>query len=97
MRPVLLADIEMAVRVLLPLDVSERRDAAAAMISAGRLGDHYRKRFGRPHSDYGGGTLMSAASRYTKAPRPTAWSGDTLICLHILTTQLIEAENHQKP
>lgn len=78
MRPVHLADIETAARVLMLLAPDARAAAMQAMIGQTEAADHYRQANDRPHPRFGMGTLMSSALRWHVAPRPAALGSDAL-------------------
>ncbi len=69
MRPVQLADIEAAARVLLCCAPKGQPALAAQLIAQADLADTYRKRLRKPHVVFGTGTLMSAASRHPQTGR----------------------------
>ena len=70
MRPVTLADLEMALRVLLQVDARSQAEMASALVARAHQADAFRQDKGQGHPRYGTGTLMSAAMSYPVAPRP---------------------------
>lgn len=70
MRPVLLADVETAVRVLLFYPTHQYPQLVRMLLKQADEGDQYRREFGVPHPEFGSGTLMSAAFMHPLAARP---------------------------
>ncbi|WP_459167122.1 DUF7742 family protein [Loktanella agnita] len=95
MRPVQLADIEAASRVLLLLPQDARSDIIRIIIAHADIADHYRKRIGRAHPKFGSGTLMSAAVAFPAAPRPPRCYADYLACLQLVVMHLSEPKIDQ--
>lgn len=89
MRTLLLGDIVAAARVLLPL----RPDLRAAMLD--RLLDQthaahcFFKRTGRPHPDWGNGSLMARANVERQKPEPFASDVGYLACLALVIGALM--------
>ncbi|WP_159087004.1 DUF7742 family protein [Loktanella sp. Alg231-35] len=71
-----MADIEIAARALLAVDAEARAGVMTELLRRADIADRYRKKLRRPHVQFGTGTLMSAASRFDMAPRPTRISGE---------------------
>ena len=78
MRAVQLADIDIAARALLAVDANARAGVMNELLRRADIADRYRKKLQRPHAQFGTGTLMSAASRFDIAPRPSRISGEVL-------------------
>jgi len=88
MRPVQLADIESAARVLLLLEPGLRQAFIAQLCRNANLADRFRKRTGRRHPQHGTGSLMSAAMQHPVAARPAACRARYLDCLHLVISHL---------
>ncbi len=95
MRPVQIADIEVASRVLLALPAKERAAVMTDILERAKVADEYRQNLGRPHPDFGVGSVMSAASYYARAPRPAALNQDALGAMYIVINGLIYESAHQ--
>ncbi len=78
MRPVSLADIEVAASVLMALAPQDRAQRMVALIRRADAADLHRQQSRRPHPAFGTGTLMSAALAFDRAPRPASLSRDAL-------------------
>ncbi|MFC2967851.1 DUF7742 family protein [Acidimangrovimonas pyrenivorans] len=70
MRQVLPGDLVAAALVLRALPEAERDGALRRLLEEADLADRYRKRLGRPHPDYGNGSLMAAALRHRPGGEP---------------------------
>jgi hypothetical protein len=88
MRPLHLADIETATRVLALIPAEGRAAVMRDMIAKADLADEYRLAHGRPHPLFGTGTLMSCALRWAVAPRPAALGPDALQVLRLAAGEL---------
>ena len=95
MRPVQLADIEVAARVLMPIDPPARFRVMTEIVDRAVAADRYRKTCGRAHPDFGCGTLMSAAERYEKIARPVSCGRDYLACVVIVASVLTDRHSNQ--
>ena len=95
MRPIQLADIETAARVLVVLAPSARPAAMRKLIGQTEKADRYRLAKGLPHPRYGTGTLMSSAQRWQKAPRPDAIGPDVLAAYAVVLSALLDRASHQ--
>lgn len=95
MRPVHLADIEVAVRVLLALPPLDRVGIMSELIRSAEMADRYRKRWRRPHPAFGTGTLMSAAAHFRQAARPSQIDVDTLDALGVVIRCLSNDQTNQ--
>ena len=88
MRPVQLADIEVAARVLCGVAANERHAEAEAICQRAKIADKFRKRMGRPHPELGSGTIMSAVRGYPQVARPDQLTPEYLDALIAICTQL---------
>ncbi|WP_394177235.1 hypothetical protein [Yoonia maritima] len=88
MRPVQLADLEVAVRVLLAVPVHARHQMVIQLYQEASIAEQYRKTTGKLHPLYGNGTLMSAAQKHAMMPRNAFCDPDYLRCMAILATEL---------
>ncbi|KAA9009044.1 DUF7742 family protein [Histidinibacterium aquaticum] len=70
MRPLMPADLDMAVRVLLAVPEARRPALARRLIAEAREADDHRRRTGWMHPRHGGGTLLQAAELHPKSPLP---------------------------
>lgn len=95
MRPVQLADIEIAARVLRIVPKDLRNSCVKQLLQQADVADRYRKRLGRPHPLFGAGSLMSAAMRHPKAPRPDACDHLHLDCIGLVVRQLAARAAHK--
>ena len=64
MRPILPADLDLAARVLMSAPIADRRAVIAQLIAQADIADRYRKKLGKAHPLFGGGSLMAAALRH---------------------------------
>ncbi len=87
-RPVQLADLEVAVRVLLAAPETARRRMVVQLHQEASIAARHREATGKPHPLYGTGTLMSAAQKHKAVPRSAFCDADYLQCMAILTTIL---------
>ena len=90
MRPVQLADLEIAARVLATLPASARPELIAQLCTQAKVADLYRKISGKAHPQFGTGTLMSAASKHALAPRNALCDRDFLASLAALCAYLAD-------
>ncbi len=95
MRPVSFADLEVAIRVLLDADQGQRTSLAQCLIERAHLADQYRQTRGRPHPEFGTGTLMSAAQKFKKQPRPAVLAADELKTTVTIVNALLAHCVHQ--
>lgn len=61
MRPVGLGDLSAAAGALAAVAPARRAGLMAILIAEAETADRFRRRHGRPHPDFGNGTLMAAA------------------------------------
>ena len=94
MRPVQIADLEVAVRVLLQADAKVRALLISRICDEAMIADKYRKKLGRQHPAFGNGTLMSAAARYNAVGRPAACDAEYLSCLSQIIERLLTNSGH---
>ena len=94
MRPIQLADIEMAARVLMRAVPTARHDLMQEIIKEATAADHFRQTHGMQHPCFGAGSLMSAAARHKAAPRPHALDRDALNAYAVAIALLADA-SHQ--
>jgi hypothetical protein len=94
-KPVQLADIEIAARVLLLLDPVRHETVMSEIIMRAHIGGRYCKKAGRPHPSFGVGTLMSASSSYSKAPRVSFLADAELLAMASVIKGLLVNSRHQ--
>lgn len=94
MRPVHLADIDVAARVLLAHAPTARKDIMAELVAHADVADRYRKKFGRRHPAFGAGTIMSAAANFRQVPRPSQIDADVLDALGAVIKGLLDRRSH---
>ena len=73
MRPVALADLEVALCAVLAQPQDQRQKTVGALFAAAHAADLHRQTKGQPHPQFGTGTLMSAALQRPISARPTAY------------------------
>jgi hypothetical protein len=84
MRALAPADLTAAARALLALPEAQREAAAGRLLCEAEAADRHRKRLGRVHPRWGGGTLEGAARGWPLAPpRPLA-DTEFLACLWLI-------------
>jgi len=88
MRPVLHSDLTAAARALLAAPRTERNALCAQLLFEADVADRYTKRFGRPHSVWGNGTLLASARRYELVSEPCFSDRSYLSCLSLILKQL---------
>lgn len=94
MRPVHLADIEAATRVLLAYAAAQRAGLIATLIARADTADRYRKHTGKMHAVFGSGTLSSAAASYRQVPRPREINANVLSSFAIVISGLAGISHH---
>ena len=94
MRPIALADLEVAVRALLAVPETARTETATALLRAAEMADEYRAESGEVHPIFGNGTLMSAALHYKLAPRPAAYCAKEIATFTILLNAIAARGNN---
>ena len=95
MRPVQLADIEIAARVLLQVAPEARLGVMQDMIQRAEAADRFRTATKRTHPQFGTGTLMSSAAHWQQAPRPAALGADALQAYSVVLAALLANASHQ--
>ena len=95
MRPVHLADIEVAARVLLAYPQSAHNGIMSELIKRADVADRNRKRWRKPHPMYGAGTIMSAAAHFRQAARPSQIDANTLDALGAVIKGLSDRHTNQ--
>lgn len=96
MRPVTLADIEVAARVLMAVTEQDRPKLMAELITRATVADRHRQQVRRPHPAFGTGTLMSAAQGFATAPRPLCLADDELCAYALVVGALIGFRTYQE-
>jgi len=97
MRPVGLADVEMAARVLMRVAPRARQELMQQLIWQTEEADRFRLAQAAPHALYGVGSLMSCAARRQAAPRPDALGADALHAFSVVFLALISRATDQSP
>ncbi|PJI92143.1 hypothetical protein BC777_0987 [Yoonia maricola] len=95
MRPVQLADIEMAARVLMGVAPAARDAVMRDMIIQAQTADAYRRFHGKPHPRFGSGAVLSCAARQDPVPRPAALGLDALAAYAIVIQTLLADASYQ--
>ena len=94
MRPVTLADLETAHRVVMSAPVAARADLARQLLKQAEMADVHRLRTGDLHPDFGSGTLQSAAQGWPMAPRAAAFDQEALAVFVLLISQIVDLPTH---
>jgi len=89
MRPVLHGDVVAAARALRAVPAAQRPRLVRRIIAAAEFADRYRRRVGRAHPDFGGGSLMAAAGAWPRRPEPLLDDPDYLGCLACVIEALL--------
>lgn len=90
MRQILIGDIIAAARTLLELPGEKREEHLREMLYHARIADKVRKRTGKPHRDWGNGSLMAAAFPRPSCPEPVLSNRDYLMALRLVTDVLLQ-------
>lgn len=90
MRPVLHGDVTAAARALLMVPDAAREALCRRMIEEADFADRYARRMGRPHRDWGNGTLMAAARARPLADEPPLVEERYCRCLETVFRLLLE-------
>lgn len=90
MRPVLHGDVTAAARALLLVPEAAREALCRRMIEEADFADRYARRIGRPHRDWGNGTLMAAARARPLAEEPPLGEERYCRCLETVFRLLLE-------
>ena len=96
MRPVQVYDLTTVARVLLVFPAGQRRAISRRIIMAADVADRFRKRTGKPHPDFGTGTLQSAAQSYPNASEPPNCHASFRACLLIVLEALAARDIYHK-
>lgn len=91
MRPILLADLDLAARVLLGLPAAQRRAEMDAMLCAAARAEAHRRLTGRLLPGQGDGSLLSVALGRPRAD-PAAAGRDYRVCLCIVLERIAALE-----
>lgn len=96
MRPVMHGDLVAAARSLRALPEAERAAACRMMIAQARWADAYRRALGRPHPEWGDGSLMAVAARHPGPREPFLSDSEYLHCLWVVISALLgRARGHR--
>lgn len=90
MRPVGHGDVTAAARAMLCVPPVAREALCKRMIQEADFADRYAKRMGRPHRDWGNGTLMAAARARPLADEPHLGEERYCRCLETVFRLLLE-------
>ena len=96
MRPVTLADLETAQRVVKMAPVAARAGVARQLLKQAEVADAHRLRTGDLHPDFGSGTLQSAAQGWPMAPRAAAFDQEALAVFMLLLSQIVDFLTHHQ-
>jgi len=94
MRPVLFADIEVAMRALLAVPQKDWDALATKLIAEARTADRWRQETGQTHPRLGPGTLMGAAMAHDHVPRTTPMGPQEIAAVGVLCKALLRPEGH---
>ncbi|MFT5626597.1 MAG: hypothetical protein ACI9PY_001275 [Ascidiaceihabitans sp.] len=89
MRPVLHSDLTAAARVLLLEPEIKRSEIVSKMMQEAQYADRYTRRLGKPHPQWGNGTLAAAAQKYVMADEPSMDSSEYCKCLTLVLGSLV--------
>lgn len=95
MRPILLGDLDAAVRAVLVVPPSERRSRIARIIERAERADRYLGATGRFHPEDGNGSLGSAARSSMLIPAGTRCDRAYLLALEVVVLALIERHEEE--
>ncbi len=90
MRQVLHGDVTAAARAMLCVPKEAREALCRRMIEEADVADRYTRRIGRPHRDWGNGTLMACARMRPLANEPALGDIDYCGCLEMVFRLLLE-------
>lgn len=96
MRPIALADLEVALRALLAAPPDARKLLARRLLADAETADQYRCDTGLLHPVLGSGTLMSAAMCHPLAQRPAEYDTSTLAVFLSLISVIREITAHHE-
>ena len=96
MRPVTLADLEVALRAVLARPHGLRLPLAQKLFSVARMaGEDGRKKDGKS-PQLGADTLMAAAMQHPLAPRPASFGAEEIAVFVVLLNELSKTLSHQE-
>ena len=96
MRPVTLADLEVAMRAVLAKPQDLRQPLAQRLFNSARMaGGNGRRRDGKC-PQLSAQTLMAAAMQHPLAPRPASFGAEEIVVFMMLLNQLSESLSHQE-
>lgn len=95
MRPIQMADIEAAARAICAVAAGERAARARDICFRADVADRYRKRMGRPHPEYGTGSVMSAAAYFQQVSRPDYMGADYVDAILAISSALRSSMSNQ--
>ena len=93
MRSVLHSDVIAAARVLFALDAAERPLMIAQLVKEADCADRFTRRLGKPHPEWGNGTLGAAARQYPLADEPGLSLSEYCACLTLVLDGLVAHRN----
>lgn len=96
MRPVTLADLEIAMRAVLTRPQGLRLPLAQKLFSAARMVDENRRRKIGKGPQLGANTLMAAAMQHPLAPRPASFGAEEIAVFTMLLNELSKTLSHQE-
>ncbi len=82
MRAVLMGDIIATARALLVVQPEDRARVLARIFCEAHAAHHFYKRKGRPHPEWGNGSLMARANMSVQQAEPFAGQAEYLDALH---------------
>lgn len=88
MRAVLMGDIIATARALLAVRPEDRAGVLAVIFCEAHAAHHFYKRKGRPHPEWGNGSLMARANLCVQQAEPFAGQAEYLDALHLVISGL---------
>lgn len=88
MRTVLISDIRALAAVLLAVPEAARQTLCRRVVGQAEWSDRYMRRCGRPHPDWGNGTLLDAAARFEQVRGKGFEDSGYCACFEIALAQL---------
>lgn len=97
MRPIFPYDLQDVARALMMVSNAERPALAQDVLRRAVAADAYRRKFARPHPEFGHGTISGAARSFPLAPLP--WHADQayLSCIRVFLTAYLDGAGHKEP
>lgn len=92
MRPLLLSDVSVAARVLLPVPEAAREDLCRALLRQAEFADRYTRRLKKPHPVWGNGTLLAAASGHRTGAERGLDDAEYRMCFQIVLRCICEKQ-----